>query len=137
MEADSCRRFCANPVIKKKKKKKREQGNCAVVVWRAVEGWTLGSLSKDDGYGYGNATKQEYYWLKEDKYTCCTCNTHFRAFFCRTPQNNNLKSPNFRFLRQREHKTMNQSFSVLTLRPFVPIQLQHNSTVLYKVNKRE
>ena len=51
--------------------------------------------------------------------------------------NNNVKSPNLRFLRQHEHITMKQSFSVLTLKPFVPIQLQHNSAVLYKVNKRE
>ena len=57
----------------------------------------LGSFSKDDGYGYGNVTKQEYYWLKKEKCSSCTCNTNFRAFLCRTPQNNNVKSPNFRF----------------------------------------
>ena len=51
------------------------------------------SSSKDDGYG----TKQEYYRLKKEKCSCCTCNTNFRAFLCRTPQNNNEKSPNFRF----------------------------------------
>ena len=27
----------------------------------------IGSLSTDDGYGYGNATKQEYDWLKKEK----------------------------------------------------------------------
>ena len=73
----------------------------------------LRRLSKDD-------TKQDYYWLKEEKYTCCSCNTNFRAFLYRTSQNNDVKSPNFRYLRQREHITMKQSFSVLTLRPFVP-----------------
>ena len=31
----------------------------------------IGSLSKDDGYGYGNAKKPEYDWLKKEKYTCC------------------------------------------------------------------
>ena len=32
---------------------------------------------------------------------------------------------------------MKQSFSVLTFKPFVPIQLQDSSPVLYKVNKTE
>ena len=27
----------------------------------------LGSLSKDDGYGNDNVTKQEYHWLKKEK----------------------------------------------------------------------
>ena len=103
--------------------------------WRMKD--TLGSFSKDDGYGYGNATKQEYYWLKKEKCSCCTCNTNFRAFRCRTPQNNNVKSPNFRFWRQREHITMEKSFSVLTLKPFAPIHLQDSSPVLYNVNKTD
>jgi len=51
--------------------------------------------------------------------------------------NNNVKSPNLRFLRQHEHITMKQSFSVLTLKTVRTIQLQHNSTVSYKVNKKE
>ena len=97
----------------------------------------IGSLNKDAGYGYGNATKQECYWLKKEKYSCCTCNTNFRAFFCRTSQNNNVKSPNFRFWRQRKNITIKKSFSVLTLKPFVPIQLRDSSPVLYKVNKTE
>ena len=81
----------------------------------------IGSLSKDDGYGYDKATKQEYYWLKKEKYSCCTCSTNFRAFLRRTPQNNDVTSPNFRFWRQREHITMNHSwFSIFTLKPFVP-----------------
>ena len=54
-------------------------------------------------------------------------------FFCRTPQNNNAKSPNFRFRRQRKHITMNYSFSIFTLKPFIPIRLQDSSLVLYKV----
>ena len=95
------------------------------------------SFSKDDGYGYGNATKQEYYWLQKEKCSCCTCNTNFRAFLCRTPQNNNVKSPNIRFWRQREHLKMKKSFSVLTLKPFVPIHLQDSSPVLYNVNKTD
>ena len=41
----------------------------------------VGSLSNDDGYGSGNATKQLYYpWLKEEK-SCCTCSTHFSMHF--------------------------------------------------------
>ena len=32
---------------------------------------------------------------------------------------------------------MKKSFPVLTLKPFVPIQLQDSSSVLYKVNKTE
>ena len=76
----------------------------------------LRRLSKDD-------TKQDYYWLKEEKYTCCSCNTNFRAFLYRTSQNNDVKSPNFRYLRQHEHITMKQSFSVSAFLP-----------VLYKVN---
>ena len=31
---------------------------------------------------------------------------------------------------------MKQSFSVLTLKPFVPIQLQDSSPVMYKVNNK-
>ena len=88
------------------KKKTPEKGTGRVPRASFRSGWALlyllprpiiGSLSKDDAYNYGNASKQEYYWLKEEKYTCCTCNTNFRAFLCRTPQNNNVKSPNFRF----------------------------------------
>ena len=66
-------------------------------IWRFDVVIIIGSFSKDDGYGYGNATKQEYYWLKKEKCSCCACNTNFGAFLCRTPQNNNVKSPNFRF----------------------------------------
>lgn len=122
------------------KKKTPEKGTGRVPRASFRSGWALlyllprpiiGSLSKDDAYGYGNASKQEYYWLKEEKYTCCTCNTNFRAFLCRTPQNNNVKSPNFRFWEQREHITMKQSFSVLMLKPFVPIQLQRRWLGLY------
>ena len=94
----------------------------------------IGSLSKHHAYGNLNATKQEHDRLKEGKESCCTCSTHFSAFLCRTPKNNNVKSPNLRFRRQREHIAMNRSFSVLTLKPFVPIQLQDSSPVLYKVN---
>ena len=58
---------------------------------------SLGSLSKDDGcYGYGYATKQEYHWLKR-KNNRVHVQHEFLAFLCRTPQNNNVKSPNFRF----------------------------------------
>ena len=42
--------------------------------------YIIESLSKDDGYGYGKVTKQEYYWLKKKKYSCCTCNTNFRPY---------------------------------------------------------
>ena len=122
------------------KKKTPEKGTGRVPRASFRSGWALlyllprpiiGSLSKDDAHSYGNASKQEYYWLKEEKYTCCTCNTNFRAFLCRTPQNNNVKSPNFRFWEQREHITMKQSFSVLMLKPFVPIQLQRRWLGLY------
>ena len=41
------------------------------------------------------------YWLKKEKYSCCTCSTNFRAFLCRTPQNN-VKSPNFKFAYKNE-----------------------------------
>ena len=40
-------------------------------------------------------------------------------------------------LRQREHKTMKKSFSVLTLKPFVPVQLQDSSPVLCKVGEQD
>ena len=32
---------------------------------------------------------------------------------------------------------MNHTFPIITLQPFVPIQLQDSSPVLYKVNKTE
>ena len=115
--------------------------NNIIVLWRcrsrSRRRFLKGILSKDDGYGYGNATKKEYDWLKKEKYSCCTCSTNFRAFLCRTPKNINVKSPNFRFWRQREHITMKRSFFVLTLKPFVSIQLQDSSPVLYKANKTE
>ena len=52
---------------------------------------------KYDGYDNDNATKQEYDWLREEKCLCSMCSMNFSAFLCRTPQNNNVKSPNFRF----------------------------------------
>ena len=55
--------------------------------------------------------------------------------FCRFAQNSNVKSPNFRFWRQREHLTINHWSSIFTLKPFVVIQLQDSSPILYKVNK--
>ena len=55
---------------------------------------------------------------KEEKYSCYTCSTYFRALLCRTPQSNNLKSPNFRFWQHREHITINDSFSISTSKPF-------------------
>ena len=51
---------------------------------------SFGSLSNNDGYGNEIATKQEYNWLKDGKYSCCTRGTHFSACLGRTPQNNNI-----------------------------------------------
>ena len=39
----------------------------------------IGSLSTDDLYD--NDTKQEYDWLKKEKYSCCRCSTNFRPSF--------------------------------------------------------
>ena len=45
-------------------------------------------LSKDEGYGNDNATKQEYDWLKMKKYNTCPRGMHFSSFLCRSVQNN-------------------------------------------------
>ena len=60
-----------------------------------------------------------YYCSRKEKYSCCTCITNFRALLFRTPE------------------TMNHSFSVFTLKPFVFIQLQDSWPVVYMVHKTE
>ena len=73
----------------------------------------IGSVSKDDGYsyGYGNYTKQEYYWLKKENTRAARgtrISVHFSAVLHKKKQKKNVKSPTFRFRRQREHITRKQ-----------------------------
>jgi len=57
----------------------------------------LGSLSKDDANGNEDARKQWSDWLNEEKQSCCTCGTHFRAILWRSLPNDNVKFPNLKF----------------------------------------
>jgi len=45
------------------------------------------------------------------------------------------KIPKFQVLRTAEHKTVNLSFSVATLKPFLPIHLQDTSSKLHNASK--
>ena len=79
-------------------------------------------------YGNDNTKKQWYYWLKEPKWSFCTCGTHFWTFLCRPRQNNNFKWPNLRFWQQRGHTRVNlhfllpYQFSYRILRPYYTAQ---------------
>ena len=58
--------------------------------------------------------------------------------FLRLPlQNNNVKLLNLRFCGEREHMTVNCSFSVSTWMPFLPILFHIRSATLYKLNELE
>ena len=70
----------------------------------------VGSLRNNDGDGNNNVAKQWYHWLKNHKQSCCTCSTDFSKYFWGPLHNNDVKSPNSRFWRQREHATVNLSF---------------------------
>ena len=83
----------------------------------------LGSLSKDDGYDKDNATR--------------LIGTHFSVFLCHTLQNNNAVKKNIRFLKTTWAYNNEPFIVYFPLKPFVPIQLQDSSPVLYKLNKRE
>ena len=99
------------------------QLSCAVMLcWTEVDTnlphcsmWTIGSLRFYDGDGHNNATKQWYYWLKEHKKSWGTCSTDFSKYVCGPLYNDDVKSPDLRFWRQREHATKNLSFSIYTL----------------------
>ena len=86
----------------------------------------LGSLSKDDGcvYGYGKRQRQRHeariLLVERGKVHVLPVKHEFPCISLPYSTNNNVKSPNLRFLRQHEHITMKQSFFVLTSRPFVP-----------------
>ena len=41
---------------------------------------------------------------------CCTCSTQFSRFLWRILSNNNVKSPNLRLKRQRDHTTVNSIY---------------------------
>ena len=75
----------------------------------------LGSLRNDNGYSNDKAKKQWYYWLKEQKWSCRTCGTHF----CTLLSSNNLKWPVLRSWPQRGHTSINlHSFFLLQIRPY-------------------
>ena len=54
------------------------------------------------------------------RWSCCTCGTHFSTILWRSLPNDNVKFPNLRFKRQREHTTVNLLFSTALL----PVYLQ-------------
>ena len=85
---------------------------------------TPGSLRKDDGNGNDDARKQWSDWFNEEKYSCCTCGTHFTTILWRSLPNDNVKFRNLRFYRQREHSTVNLSFSLLTSTALLPVHLR-------------
>ena len=81
------------------------------------------SLSKDDGNGNDDARKQWSDWLNEETLSCCTCGTRFSTILWRSLSNDNVKFPNLKFYRQREHATVNLSFSIFTSTVLLPVHL--------------
>ena len=93
----------------------------------------LPNLPNDDGYGYGNSTKQWYHWLKEEKASCRTCSTHFIAVLCiTTTWNHQIQS---------ERTNANLSFYIFTLKPLVKTSilgsLAHIVQKWRRLNNRE
>ena len=89
--------------------------------------------SYDNGYGYGNSTKQWYHWLKEEKASCRTCSTHFIAvLWITTTWNHQIQS---------ERTNANLSFYIFTLKPLVKTSilgsLAHIVQKWTRLNNRE
>ena len=85
--------------------------------WLPLE---IGILKNEDGKCNDHATNQWYDWLNNEKWSCCNYGKRCSIFFgCNLP-NDNVRSSNSGFRRQREPGAINHSFFVFIWKPIAP-----------------
>ena len=95
----------------------------------------LGNFKIYDAVVNENAIKQEYHWLKEEKYACCTCGTHFSA---RYSAQQRRERTNFQVLTTTRTYKLEFSFPIFALKPLmIPIYFWDTSPTLHDENEMD
>ena len=96
----------------------------------------LGSQSKDDGNDKDNARNDDLIgWMRKNNRAARAARTlvQFLDVVC---QMTRWKFPNLRFSRQREHQTVNLSFTTFTSTALLPVHLQRALSTIKNARKK-